>query len=142
MTSYRWGAIFYILWGIMHVMFAAQIFLLNTGDSTFTVVQGVYSDSGPARTPEVLGSVIEALMNQHAWNLFWFGAFAAVVGVLFNWRNNVCGYWVNLVVVSMADIGFIGAILVLGYVDVMVGIWGPVLWVLAVIFSTVGIKQR
>jgi len=142
MTNYRIGAVFYILWGIMHVMFAVQIFMLNIGESSHAVIQEIYSDTGPISTPTELGNVIAALINQHAWNLLWFGAFAAIVGALYNWRNSLAGYWSNLAVVSLADIGFIGAVLIPGYVSLMVGIWGPILWILAVIFSTIGIKNK
>jgi len=142
MKAYKWGAIFYILWGIMHMMFAIQIFMLNTEESAYAVVQGIYSDAGPITTPVELGSVIGALMNQHAWNLLWFGAFAAVVGAFFNWRNSIGGFWSNLAVVSLADLGFIGAVLLPGYVEPVVGIWGPILWLLASIFSTIGIRQH
>ena len=141
MTSYRLGAIFYILWGIMHAMFGAQIILLNMKHSAYAVIQSIYADTGPVTTPEKLGSVIGAIMNQHGWNLLWFGVFAAVVGAFFNWRNSISGYWYNLAVVSLADIGFIVAVLIPGYVSPMVGIWGPILWVLAVIFSTMGIMR-
>ena len=55
--------------------------------------------------------------------------------------NSIAGYWTNLAVVSLADIGFIGAVLIPGYISFWVGIWGPLLWVFAVIFSTLGIKQ-
>ena len=140
MTAYRLGAIFYILWGIMHAMFGIQIILVNMGESPYAVIQTIYADTGPVKTPVDLGSVIQALMNQHGWNLLWFGVFAAVVGAFFNWRNSVTGYWYNLVVVSMADIGFIVAVLIPGYVAMMVGIWGPILWVMAVVFSTLGIR--
>ena len=141
MTSYKLGAIFYILWGIMHAMFGAQIIMLNMSESSYAVIQSIYADIGPATTPKELGSVIGALMNQHGWNLLWFGVFAVVVGAFCNWRNSVSGYWYNLAVVSLADIGFIVAVLIPGYASLMVGIWGPILWVLAVIFSTRGIME-
>jgi len=142
MTTYKLGSIFYVLWGIMHIMFAIQIFMLNIGDSTFAVIQNIYNDAGPVSTPNELGNVINAIMNQHAWNLLWFGVFAAVIGALYNWHNSKAGYWSNLAVVSFADLGFIFAVLIPGYVDPMIGIWGPVLWILATVFSTLGIKQH
>ncbi len=141
MTAYRLGAIFYILWGIMHAMFGAQIIIQNTGEGPFAVIQSIYADIGPQMTPKEPGSVIGALMNQHGWNLLWFGVFATVVGAFYNWRNSFSGYWYNLAVVSLADIGFIVAVLIPGYVDLMVGIWGPILWVLAIIFSTIGLMK-
>ena len=138
MTSYKWGAIFYILWGIMHAMIGIQILALNLGESTYSVIETLYSDSGDIPTPKELGSVVEGLMNQHAWNLLWFGLFAIIVGGIWNWRNNIAGYWANLAVISLADIGFIVAILIPGYISIEVGIWGPVLWVLAIVFTTKG----
>lgn len=138
MTAYKWGAVAYILWGVMHAMIGIQILVLNLGDSPNAVIASLYRDSGPVATPDPLGSVVAALMNQHAWNLLWFGVFAAVVGGVWNWRNNVAGYWANLAVVSLADIGFIAAVLIPGYIDPWMGIWGPLLWILAVILTTQG----
>lgn len=142
MTSYKIGAVFFILWGVMHIAFAYQIFDMNINGSTIDVIDTIYLDAGPVETPRELGSVIGALMNQHAWNLLWFGVVSTVIGVFFNWRNSVAGYWVNMVVVGAADIGFIGAILLPGYASLAVGIWGPIFWILGVIFSTIGVLQR
>lgn len=141
MTMHKWGAISYILWGIMHTMIGVQILMLNIGESSYAVITALYSDTGAEKTPKQLGSVIEAIMNQHAWNLLWFGVFAVVVGAVWNWRNNVAAYWANLVVVSLADLGFIFAVLIPGYISLEVGIGGPILWVLAVIFSTIGLRK-
>ena len=141
MTYYKWGAIFYILWGVMHAMIGIQILSTNLEQSTYAVITNLYADTGSTLTPHELGSVISAIMNQHAWNLLWFGVFATVVAVKWNWKNNVAAYWTNLTVVSLADIGFIVAILIPGYISMSMGIWGPILWVLATIFSTKGIRE-
>ena len=69
MTSYKWGAVRYILWGIMHTMIGIQILTLNLGESPHSVIVNLYSDAGPVPTPEELGPVVAALMNQHGWNL-------------------------------------------------------------------------
>lgn len=137
----KWGAVCYTLWGVMHAMIGAQILYLNLMNSTYTVIGNLYSDSGPKPTPEYLGSVVPALMNQHGWNLLWFGIFATFVAIKLNWRGNLTGYWVNLAVVSLADIGFIAAVLIPGYIRVELGIWGPLLWMLAAVFTTLGIKN-
>ena len=142
MKSYKWGALCYILWGIMHAMIGIQILILNLGESPYAVIANLYSDSGPQATPRELGSVVAALMNQHAWNLLWFGVFAVVVGAVWNWRNSIAGYWANLAVVSLADIGFIAAVLIPGYISIEMGIWGPILWILATLFTTIGILGR
>lgn len=141
MKAYKWGSISYILWGVMHAMIGIQILVINTGQSTYDVITTLYRDSGMVSTPLQLGSVIGAIMTQHAWNLLWFGVFAIVVGAVWNWRNSRVGYWANLAVVSLADIGFIVAILIPGYINFWMGIWGPILWILAAIFSTMGLRN-
>jgi len=141
MTAYKWGAVAYVFWGIMHALIGIQIFMLNLGDSPRAVITGLYRDAGPVPTPAEPGSVVGALLNQHAWNLLWFGLFAAVVGAVWNWRNSVAGYWANLAVVSLADVGFIAAVLIPGYIDFWMGIWGPLLWLVAAFLTTVGVRS-
>jgi hypothetical protein len=88
--------------------------------------------------PQGLTGVAGAILGQHAWNLAVFGCFALVVAVTLNWRNSRIGYWLNLGVVSAVDIGVIYAILLPGYIQLADGLPGPALWVLAVVFSTIG----
>src|SRR5262245_297964 len=92
----------------------------------------------PEELPQGLTGVAAGGLAQHAWNLIVFGLFAVIVGATLNWRNSWIGYWLNLGVISAADLGFIFAILIPGYIRLADGIWGPVLWLLAVLFSTIG----
>jgi hypothetical protein len=119
--THRIGAILYILWGALHLIAARATYALG-GTLEPGLVQGrVYQD---------------------AWNLAFFALFAIVVAIIFNWKNSRTGYWLNLVVVSAADIGFIVHLLIPGHVPLIPGIAGPVLWVLAMIFSTIGIYGK
>jgi len=78
-------------------------------------------------------------MEQASWNLAVFALFAIALGVSLNWRNDKAGYWINLVVVAVVDLGFVLLIVVPGYVPVSVGSFaGPIVYVVAAIFSTVG----
>ena len=67
--------------------------------------------------------------------------FGIVVAVWLNWNNSRLGYWLNLIVVTAADLGFIFYVLVPGYVPLIPAGLGPLLWVLAIIFSTLGIMK-
>ncbi len=116
----RLGAISYILWGILHLEAARRVYGL-----------GLQLDAG----------MVQARIWQDAWNLLFFAVFAIVVAAWLNWKNSRCGYWINLVVVSAADIGFIVFVLAPGYVPMMPGALGPLLWLLAVAFSTVAIAN-
>ena len=115
------GAILYFLWGLLHIVAAKKVYQL-------------------AQTME--SGMVQGRLIQNAWNLLFFAVFAIVVAVFLNWKNNKTGYWMNLVVVSAADVGFILAILVPGYLPIVPGVIGPAVWVLALVFSTIGILKN
>lgn len=114
------GAVAYVMWGILHIQAARLVFLL--GDSL---------DPG----------MVQGRIYQDAFSLLFFAIFGIAVAVWLNWRNSRLGYWLNLVVISAADIGFIVYVLLPGYVPLVPGGLGPLLWVVAIIFSTLGILK-
>ena len=116
----RLGAVAYVLWGLLHIQAARLVYMLGNSLEPGMVQGRIYQD---------------------AFNLLFFALFAIVVAVALNWKNSRPGYWLNLVVVSAADIGFILYLLVPGHVPLIPGGAGPLLWIIAVIFSTLGIMR-
>ena len=114
------GAAAYVLWGLLHLK-AAQMMM----------VLGQSLEAG----------MLQGRIFQHAWNLAFFAVFAIVVAVAMNWKNSRLGFWLNLYVISAADIGFIVFVLVPGYAPLVPGALGPVLWILALLLTTLGITQ-
>lgn len=112
------GAVTYVLWGLLHLQAARLVYMLGQ-----TLEPGI----------------VQGRIYQDAWNLLFFALFGIVVAVFFNWKNSRLGYWLNLIVVSAGDIGFIVVILIPGYVPVIPGGLGPLLWLVALLFSTLGI---
>ena len=112
------GALLYVLWGVLHLFAAFQVFKL-----------------GSKQEP----GMVQGRTYQNAWNLAYFAIFVIVVAVVYNWKNSLLGYWLNLVTASITDLGFILYIVVPGYLPLKPGIMGPALWILATIFSTLGI---
>ncbi len=112
------GAVAYVLWGLLHIQAARFVYVL-----------------GQSLEP----GIIQGRIYQDAWNLLFFAFFGIVVAVTLNWKNSRLGYWLNLIVVSAGDIGFIVIIIVPGYVPLVPGGIGPLLWVVALAFSTLGI---
>ena len=108
------GAVTYVLWGLLHIQAARLVYML-----------------GNSLEP----GMVQGRVFQDGFNLLFFALFGIVVAVMFNWKNSRLGYWLNLVVVSAADIGFIVYVLMPGYVPLVPGGLGPLLWILAVIFS-------
>lgn len=61
-----------------------------------------------------------------------------VVAVVYNWVNHPVGYWLNLASTRVTDVGFIHFVVVRRYLPLWPGLLGPALWILAVLFSTLG----
>jgi len=120
--AHKVGAALYVVWGLLHLRAAYEVYQLTSQLSERSMVSG--------------------RIVQDAWNLGWIALFAIVVGIWLNWRNSPVGYWSNLVVVSLTDIGFILTILLPGYIALVPGLMGPITWILAVIFSTMGLLQK
>lgn len=116
----RIGAILYILWGILHIVAAYKVFALGQ-----SLEQGM----------------VQGRLYQDAWNLLFFALFGIAVAFFYNWRNSKIGYWLNFVVVGVGDIGFIITILIPGYLPLFPGSLGPILWLLALTFSTLAILK-
>jgi len=109
-----------VLWGILHIEAARKVYVL-----------GQTLDAG----------MVQGRIFQDAWNLLFFAVFGIVIAIFLNWKNSRLGYWLNLVVVSAGDIGYILLVLIPGHVPFMPGALGPILWVLAVVFSTAAIMS-
>ena len=116
----RIGAILYVLWGVLHIVAAFKVYSL-----------------GQSLEP----GAVQGRIFQDAWNLLFFALFGTAVAIKYNWRNSKLGYWLNFVVVSVGDIGFIIFLLIPGYLPLMPGALGPLLWLLALAFSTAAIYR-
>jgi hypothetical protein len=113
MTLARIGATFYTLWALLHV-YAAW---------------GTYS----------LAQSAEALLHHRVEQLAAYLLVISVVVLVFvpgNWRNAGTAYWVNLTLVTAADLIFILLVLLPSELPLVPGITGPVLWLIASGFST------
>jgi hypothetical protein len=137
--AHKIGAVFYVLWGAVHILVGAGMLNRLATESGTTALALASSAVPVAELPQNLTGAASALIGQHAWNLAVLGCFALVVAVTLNWRNSRLGYWLNLGLVTGADLGFIYAFVLPGYIRLADGLPGLALWVLAVIFSTIGL---
>lgn len=117
----RTGSILYILWGVLHIVAAFKVYTL-----------------GQTLEPDM----VQGRVLQDAWNLLFFAFFGMAVAIKYNWRNSKLGYWLNFVVISAGDIGFIIFLLIPGYVALIPGALGPLLWLLALGFSTAALYRE
>jgi hypothetical protein len=107
------GAVFYLLWGLLHIQAGVTIASLGLGLHKPGMVQGrIYQDS-----------------------FYTFYAAAALIGTVLvsvwqmpNSREWKFCYWLTLGIAAATDVSFIIFILVPGYMKLWPGIEGPAAW--------------
>jgi hypothetical protein len=112
----RIGAGFYVLWGIFHLVAANSVYVL-AGRST---------------------GMVQGRLLQDAFYLVFFAISGILMAVILNWRNDKQGYWMNGSLLAVADMPFILFVLVPGLIPWWPGLVGPLLWLAALIFTSVG----
>jgi hypothetical protein len=112
----RIGAGFYVLWGIFHLVAANSVYVLA----------------------ELSTGMVQGRLLQDASYLVFFAISAILMAVILNWRNDRQGYWINGSLLAVADMPFILFVLVPGLVPWWPGLAGPLLWLAAFIFTSVG----
>ena len=112
------GAAMYFIWGLLHLKAAYSVYQL-----------GISLEAG----------MVQGRVFQDAWSLLFFALVGMGVAAKLNWKNSRLGYWINLITVSVTDMGFIFFVLIPGHLAIFPGILGPVFWILGVVFSTMGI---
>jgi len=116
MTLLKVSAVLWVIWGIVHTL-AGIIVLSSDASGGFVAI----SDAVP---PEALAmdyhGAVAGILNQHGWNLAWFGI-ATVIGGVFIWRGNMTSIWVTAMVGGMADLGYFFFLDLPGYVHFIPG---------------------
>jgi hypothetical protein len=108
------GAVLYVCWGLLH----------------FTAAYGVFKLA--QNSPAIMA---QGRLIQTAFYLAAFAMAAIIFAITLNWRNDRFGFWVNAVMVGIADIPFILFVLVPGYAPWWPGLLGPILWIAAFLFT-------
>lgn len=94
-------AVLWVIWGVVHAL-AGGIVLGSDASGGFQAV-------ADAVAPELLQAeyhpAVGGILNQHGWNLGWFGV-ATVIGGLLIWRGNRTALWVTALIGGLADLGY------------------------------------
>lgn len=141
-NAHKIGAVFYILWGAIHVLGGGMMIMAaNDGVNTFIVSQtqheqSVLVDPAADRNSDGYRAAV-GIFTFHAFNIAWFGLFAIVIAVMMNWKNSSTGYWLNAAVIGCVELGLIIHVTIAG-IDIFSGpITGIALFVLALLFSSI-----
>ena len=122
------SAILWIVWGLVHVLFGVMVILGDAGSGIQAIGNGVALT--PIQYPEVVG----AIMNQHGWNLVWFGIATTIASVLV-WRGNNTAIWVAAMIGGLADLGYFIFLDLGGYVKFVPGSVMTIIALLAIVLS-------
>jgi hypothetical protein len=109
----RIGAVFYVLWGLLHYNAAYNVYRI-----------------GLAVSP----GMAQARLFQDAFYIFAFATTGIVLAIKMNWHNSPIGYWLNALIISVADVPFILFVLIPDYAPFRSGVLG----VAALIFTGLG----
>ncbi len=101
-TALKIAAVLWVIWGVVHAFFGVAILSMNPSDGFAAIAAGVDPESLKADYAPAVG----AILNQHAWNLLWFGAVTTIGGVMI-WRRNMTAIWVTSMIGGLADLGYL-----------------------------------
>lgn len=115
-NALRVTAILWLLWGLVHVLAGVMVLINDATGGLRAVADAVDS---AALLADYHGAV-EGVLNQHGWNLGWFGV-ATIIGAAMIWRQNRTAIWVTGMVGGLADVGYLLFLDFPGYVNFVPG---------------------
>ena len=110
------AAVLWVIWGLVHA-FAGVIVLTSDASGGFSAIADavdsalLQADYHPA---------VGGILNQHGWNLGWFGV-ATIIGAIFIWKGNLTAIWVTGMVGGLADLGYLFFVDFPGFVNFFPG---------------------
>jgi hypothetical protein len=135
---HRIGAVFYVLWSLLHMVAGATLVL-----SALTDINGHLHEIGTVATVAELPvlsqhTVVSAIVAFHSFNMVWTGLLVGVIAIRLNWHNARSGYWLNLALGGFLDVGLLVFLLIPGFMAWGDGWLGPLLFAGGAICTTVG----
>ncbi|MEM9552282.1 MAG: hypothetical protein AAGA05_13970 [Pseudomonadota bacterium] len=115
-TALKVASGLWVIWGLVHAL-AGVIVLSGSAAEGF---QAIADAVDPAQLPGPYPDPVGAVLNQHAWNLLWFGVVTCIGGVLI-WRGNMTAIWVSALVGGLADLGYFMFLDLGGFVNFLPG---------------------
>lgn len=127
------SAILWVIWGLVH--FLAGVIVLSS--ETVGGFQAI-ADAVPAEELQAeYHAAVGGILNQHGWNLAWFGVVTVLGGVLI-WRGNLTAIWVTALIGGMADLGYLLFVDFPGYVNFVPGTVMTFISASAIVLSFIG----
>jgi predicted membrane metal-binding protein len=133
------GALFYGLWGLLHLVSSGLALWLSYLDQP-PGWAALMADAVPGRWSGA-DELTLAVVRHHSLNVALFGLVSIVIAIALNRRNSRVGWLANLIVVSIVDLGFVLFIVAPGHVPLGLGLVGPSFWLLGAVFTSIGLRS-
>lgn len=130
------SAVSWFIWGFVHAFAGVMVIGGDATAAVQAIADAVSADTLAMSYPDAVGGII----NQHGWNLLWFGV-ATAVGAIFIWRNSVTAIFITAMVGGLADLGYFIFLDLAGYVNFVPGTVMTIVSSLAIILSFVAYYQ-
>ena len=115
-TTLKIATVLWVIWGLVHA-FAGGVVLSSDASSGFAAIADAVD---PAALAAEYHPAAGGILNQHGWNLLWFGV-ATIIGGVLIWRGNMTAIWVTGMVGGLADWGYLLFVDFPGYVNFFPG---------------------
>lgn len=112
----KFASALWVIWGLVHAFFGLAIMAMDTPEGFAAIAAGVSPEALSADYHPAVGGIL----NQHAWNLLWFGIVTTVGGAMV-WRRNMVAIWVTSMVGGLADLGYLVFVDFPGYATFLPG---------------------
>lgn len=129
-TALRIAAVLWVIWGLVHTL-AGVMTIIQAPSQGFA---GIADAVDPALLMADYHPAVAAVLNQHGFNLLWFGL-ATIIGALLIWRGNMTAIWVTAMVGGFADVGYFLFMDLGGYVHFFPGTIMTLISLSAIILS-------
>lgn len=110
------AAVLWVIWGAVHLFAGIIVMTSDATGGVQAIADAVSPETLAMDYPAAMGGVL----NQHGWNLGWFGV-ATMIGALFIWQGNLTAIWVTGMVGGLADLGYLLFLDFPGYVNFVPG---------------------
>ena len=124
------SAVLWVVWGIVHAFAGIMTISGETTAAVQAIADGVNPELLVVAYPDALGGIV----NQHGWNLLWFGV-ATMIGAVYIWRESITAIFVTAMVGGLADLGYFIFLDLAGYVKFVPGTVMTIISSLAIILS-------
>lgn len=108
--------VLWIVWGLVHTLAGVMTIVGDAATAVSAIADAVPDDELMLDYHPAAGGVI----NQHGFNLLWFGL-ATIVGGVFIWRGNMTALWVTALIGGLADVGYFVFIDLAGFANFVPG---------------------